>query len=112
MGVDYTGNYGIGCEVRLNELYFEQNEVDRDDWDTLFLEYLDDLLEDNDHYSYFEVGSEMYGGRGNSIFLILNNPFRDHYDITTKVNNLREFCENNLLIIESEIDVVGGLLID
>lgn len=69
-------------------------------------------MEDNNYYSYFEVGFEMYGGRSNSVFLILNNFFRDYYDISIKVNNLKEFCENNLLIIESEIDVVGGLLID
>lgn len=113
MGVDYTGNYGIGCEVVLNDNYFKNNNIDKDDWDTSnFLEYLDDLLDDNNHYSYFEVGSEMYGGNSNEIFLILRNPFKDSYDITEKVKNLREFCENNLLLINGEIDVVGGLLID
>lgn len=105
MGVDYSGNYGIGCEVQL---------INKDeDFDTSeILELIDDILEDNENYSYFEVGSEMYGGGNNSVYLIINDPFRDSYDITEKVENLREFCEKNGLLIVSEIDVVGGLLID
>lgn len=49
MGVDYTGNYGIGVKVIRKEFpedsdYFEE-----------FNSYLDDMLENTSYY-YFEVG--------------------------------------------------------
>ena len=62
MGVDYSANFGIGFHI-----------VDEcDDKDLTIREYLDELI-DTSKYSWFETGSEDYGGRPNNFFVVLDD---------------------------------------
>lgn len=111
MGVDYSGNFGIGIQVEFNNLFeviAEECEVDVDDAEEYTLEYLDDLLQGTD-YDYFEVGDRFYSGQPNEVFIVIKDVFKDGYDITEKVTNLIKFCEDNGLTMVGEVDVVGGL---
>lgn len=111
MGVDYSGNYGVGVQVEFDNLYeviAEKYEVDVDDASDYIADHLDELLQGTD-YVYFEVGDRMYSGQPNKIFIEINDVFKDGYDITEKVTNLTKFCEDNGLTVVGEVDVVGGL---
>ena len=111
MGVDYSGNYGVGVQVEFNDLFeviAEKYEVDVDDASDYILEYLDELLEGTD-YDYFEVGDRMYSGQPNEIYIAIKDVFKDGYDIREKVTNLIKICEDNGLTMVGEVDVVGGL---
>lgn len=111
MGVDYSGNYGVGVQVEFDNLYnviAEKYEVDTDDAEEYALEYLDELLEGT-NYNYFEVGDGNYSGQQNEVYIEINDVFKDGYDIREKVTNLIKFCEDNGLTMIGEVDVVGGL---
>lgn len=111
MGVDYSGNYGVGVQVEFDNLFeaiAERYGVDTDDAEEYTLEYLEELLEETD-YNYFEVGDGNYSGQPNEVYIEVNDVFKDGYDITEKVTNLIKFCEDNGLTMVGEIDVVGGL---
>lgn len=113
MGVDYSGNYGVGVQVEFDNLYeviAEEFEVDVDDASAYVLDYLDNLLQGTDYY-YFEVGDGNYSGQTNEVYIEINDVFKDGYDIREKVTNLIKFCEDNGLTMVGEVDVVGGLYI-
>lgn len=111
MGVNYSGNYGVGVPVDFNNLYeviAEKYEVDVDDADAYVLNYLEYILQGTD-YDYFEVGAMVYSCHSNEIYIEIKDVFRDGYDITEKVINLIEFCEDNGITMVGEVGVVGGL---
>lgn len=106
MGVDYTGNYGIGVKVIRKEFsedseYFEE-----------FNSYLDDILE-NTNYYYFEVGdsyeevTDFYICISNFIEfpLVVSN-------LEEKITKFIKFLNKNEIEFEGEVNEVGGLLID
>lgn len=103
MGVDYTGNYGIGIQVFMPEFeegheYYEYSE---DEW-------LEDILF-NTEYSYFEVGSGAYSGNRNQFYIEINNPFENGYNIQDKVDKLMDFLKTNDIPYEGKVNVIGGL---
>lgn len=113
MGVDYSGNYGVGVQVEFDNLYeviADEFEVDVDDASDYVLEYLDNLLQGTD-YDYFEVGDGNYSGQPNEVYIEIKNIFKDGYDVREKATNLIKFCEDNGLTMVGEVDVVGGLKI-
>lgn len=105
MGVDYTGNYGIGVKV-LKKQFEEESEYYED-----FNTYLDDVLE-NTNYYYFEVGEGSYTGEDNDFYICISNPFQDGLNIKDKVFAFYKFLQDNNIEFEGEFDEVGGLLID
>mgnify|MGYP001546892265 FL=1 len=103
MGVDYTGNYGIG--VNIYEKEFEEDS----DYASDFISYLDDILEDTNYY-YFEVGHANYGGDSNDIYVCIDNPFENGYcSLEEKASDLLAFLTKNKIEYEGIVDVVGGL---
>ena len=73
MGVDYSANYGIG--IKIKSIDFEDENLDKE---IAELECMSELLYDkikNEKYTYFEVGSEDYGGEENDFYIIIRNPF-------------------------------------
>lgn len=105
MGVDYTGNYGIGVQVKRKE--FEEDSEYYDD----FYSYLDDVLDGTDYY-YFEVGEGSYTGDENEVYICISKPFKDGYDIVKKSFDLYCFLAEKEIEYVGEVDEVGGLLID
>lgn len=105
MGVDYDANYGIG--VRVFEKEFEEGH----EWENDFLGYLDDILDEAvDKYSYFEVGSDSYGGDPNDFYVIIDEPFSDGFcGLEEKAKKLLEYLEKNEIEWDGEVDIVGGL---
>lgn len=111
MGVDYSGNYGVGVQVEFDNLFeiiAKEHKVDKESID--IIDYLDDLLQGT-NYNYFEVGDGNYSGQPNEVYIEINDVFKDGYDISDKVTNLIKFCEDNGLTMVGEVDVVGGLII-
>lgn len=98
MGVDYTGHYGVGVQIKRQE--------DTEDKD--FIDFLDEIIEDTGFY-YFEVGKGNYTDDGNEIFLSLKEPFKDGYNIQQKVNELLDFITRHKLERVGEVKEVGGL---
>jgi len=106
MGVDYSGNFGIGVQIKRLEIS-EDSEYDGD-----FIWYLDDALEGTDYY-YFEVGEAMYVGGENDLYVCINNPFENgYYGLEEKVSVFYSFLAKNGLEAIGEVDVVGGLEVD
>lgn len=111
MGVDYSGNYGVGVQVEFDNLYeaiAEKYKVDVESASDYITDYLDDLITGTD-YNYFELGEGFYTGQPNEVYIEINDVFKDGYDISDKVSNLIKFCEDNGLTMVGEVDVVGGL---
>lgn len=101
MGVDYTGNYGIGVKVYIGELQGEYEDYGD-------LEYIEEILEDSVYFC-FETGSDSYGGNPNEIYICIEEPFKDGFDIEEKVSEFYKFLKLNNIDFEDEVDVVGGL---
>jgi len=104
MGVDYTGNYGIGVKVIRKE--FDENSEYYEDFTT----YLDDVLE-NTNYYYFEVGESMYVGGENDIYVCISDLLND-LNIKDRVFAFYKFLQDNEIRFEGEVNEVGGLLVD
>ena len=106
MGVDYSGNYGIGVQIIRTE--FEEDHEYYDD----FLGYLEENICGTDYY-YFEVGDGMYSGGENELYICIDNPFGSGYGgLEDKVNRLYSFLGANKIEYVGSVDVVGGLEID
>lgn len=91
MGVDYSSNMGIGFEVTLPDE----------------IEDIDNLLEDSE-YIYFEYG-DCYDGTG-QYCVVLDDPFKDGYNVESRMNELEAFLKEKDFII-GKGGLVGGLLI-
>ena len=97
MGVDYSGNYGVGIKIIIPN----QEEIDD-------ITFVDDLLEGTD-FEYFEVGSSNYTGGVNDFYVCIVDPFKDGYDIRDKVEKLLQFLSFSGVEAEGKVDQVGGL---
>jgi hypothetical protein len=103
MGVDYSGNFGVGFQVYIPELEEEHEYYDDD------LAYVEFLLEDKEFY-YFEVGEGSYTGEKNDIFVCLDVAFIDGKFNNLRAAELKEFLIlHDLILKDTEIDSVGGL---
>ena len=105
MGVDYTGNYGIGVRIIKKE-FTEDSEYFED-----FNIYLDDILEGTNYY-YFEVGEGSYTGEKNKFYICISELFSDGLDIKDKVFDFYKFLHDNTIEWDGEVEEVGGLLVD
>jgi hypothetical protein len=105
MGVDYSGNYGIGIQVALPD--FEEDS----DWYEDELGFLESILLGTNYY-YFEVGEGSYTGNTDNIYICIDNPFKDGYcALGYKSDVLIKFLQENKIEFYGTIDVVGGLRI-
>lgn len=103
MGVDYSGNYGIGIKITLPEL--DENH----EWFGDEIGRLDEILDDTDYY-YFEVGAGSYTGESNDLYICIDEPFSDGYcGLEEKANKLLKFLQQNKIEFEGKVDIVGGL---
>lgn len=102
MGVDYSGHYGLGFQVRLPE-FEEDHEFYEDP-----IGYLDSVCRDTE-FSFFEVKEGNYTGNENDYYVIIDNPFSNGLDVTEPANRLKAFLTENNIEFEGEIDTVGGL---
>jgi hypothetical protein len=103
MGVDYSGNFGIGFKVLIPEL-----EEDHEYYDDV-LGYLESLLE-NTEFNCFEVGEGSYTGEEDDIFVCLDVPFMHGKFNEVRASELKTFLElHNLITKGAQIDSVGGL---
>jgi hypothetical protein len=100
MGLDYSGNYGIGVQVSVPELD-EEHEFYEDDYG-----YIDSLVEQDEDYYMLETGN--YDSE-KDFYICIKSPFKDGYDITEKVNKFMEFLDSTDLIVHGKVDEVGGL---
>ena len=105
MGVNYSGNYGIGYKVRYQE-YDDKFDSDGDPIEDSF-----DLMYkiDEDQFFWFKVGNAYTEGIRNC-FICVQNPFEDGVlGLTAKKHQLNEFCKRNEIPIEGEFGLHGGL---
>jgi hypothetical protein len=106
MGVDYTAKFGIGYKIKVAK------EVVEDKYDGDTHEYLHDIIDNFvDGVTYFETGSEVYGGDENEWHLVVEEPFADGLDLTHIKACLDDIIESSDLERDSDFGVVGGLLI-
>jgi hypothetical protein len=103
MGLDYTGNFGVGFQVYIPELEEEHEYYDDE------IGYLEYLLAATD-FNYFQVGAESYSGEPNQIFVCLDNPFVEGKFNELKSIELKEFLDlYSILTDVDDIQSVGGL---
>jgi hypothetical protein len=70
MGVDYSAKFGIGYKIKVAK------EVVEEEYGGDTYEYLQDIVKKFvDGVTYFETGSEVYGGDENDWCLIVEEPF-------------------------------------
>lgn len=106
MGVDYTGNFGIG--VKIIEIEFTEEMVE-DGIDTM-CEYMEDISSKTDiATTYFEIGEESYGGERNEWYMCLKKPFKDGVYNQQEANNLMKYLDEDKIDYEGKIDCIGGI---
>lgn len=103
MGVDYTGQYGIGYEVE----YVEHTDADGDDLG--MADFLDESLSDG--FEWFQVGNGSYSGRPDRYFVAIEKPFDGGLDLTNKKKSLDAELERIGLTPIGEFNVIGGLYV-
>ncbi len=101
MGVEYGINTGIGVEVSHVE-GVEDKET--------YIE--DNMWEDLNKNGYFsERYGNCYGSKELSLIILIKDPFEnDNYDMTKKIEKLKNFCKERSIIIK-KIGLVGGLYV-
>lgn len=106
MGVDYSAEFGIGYKIKV------ATEVIQEEYDGDTSGYLQDIIENFvDGVTYFETGSEVYGGDENEWYLVIEEPFADGLDLTHIKECLDDIIDSSDLERDSEFGVVGGLLV-
>jgi len=105
MGVDYTGNFGIGFKI--------DNNIDFDE-DPRFCDYdcMTEYIEDKIHedYNFFEVGNGAYTGEEDDFYVVLKNPFKNGCNLIKAKGDLREYIALELnLDIDGDFDCFGGI---
>lgn len=101
MGIDYSGNYGIGYKV------IESDKIPEHDIENGLSEYIFDNL--GQEYEYFEVGYETYNDKPNDIYIVLKNPFENGLDLASKKAKLDKEIKRLKLLPDSKFGSFGGL---
>lgn len=106
MGVDYSAKFGVGYKIKI------ATEVVEEEYNGDVAGYLQDIIENFvNGVTYFDTGSEVYGGEENEWYLIVEEPFTDGLDLTHIKACLDDVIDSTDLERDSEFGVVGGLLI-
>lgn len=111
MGVDYSGNYGVGVQVsfeNLKERIIKECECEEEEVHWYYSEFIDFVLKDTS-LLYFEVGEGAYTGEQNKFYIVMDDPFKGGYDITEEVIEFEKKLKDIGFVLIGETDVVGGL---
>lgn len=106
MGVDYSGHYGIGVQVKVIDFEDENTPKEIRELDNMY-EFLDETLKDG--YSWFEVGEGSYTGEENSFFVKIQEPFKNGFDLTLIKDEFMEYVKSIGLTPIGEFGSIGGL---
>ena len=98
MGIDISCNFGIGIEVLIPEEYDESNEQH---------EYLEKVCK-NSCYQFFEVRDHFNDYEDSEYFIVLEDPFKNGFDIKSQIDELLDFLKNKNVETVGEPDLVGG----
>lgn len=97
MGVDYSAISGIGVKV----FDIKDGDEDTDLYDKL------EELDYKDLYSY-AVGGNEYAGEKN-FYILIEDPFKDGYNIISKVGDFMKWLYDNKIIFTGTVDVISDL---
>ena len=108
MGIDYSGNYGVG--IRLKKVKFTK-EMIADGLDCM--EELAYEIEEKAtvQVEYFETGCENYGGDSTKYFICLKTPFKKGVYQQKDSDELVKYLDENNIRYYGHIDHVGGLYV-
>lgn len=110
MGVDYSGHYGIGQQIKVVD--FEENEKPKGFEDCCtFEEYLHELFETEKTrcFSYFRVGEGSYTGKQDKFFIKIADAFSDGLDLTKQKEKFDKFIQSHNFETIGEFGLIGGL---
>ena len=107
MGVDYNGNYGIGCKVNFKPETLKERPEDCEEGLAEFLDMAAGL--DEELYEWWQTGEADYTDEDNEIYICLNKPFTSGFDLTSRKDALLKEIDRIGLMPATEFDEVGGL---
>ncbi len=106
MGIDYSGNYGVG--IRLRKAKFTKEMIN--EGIDCMEEYIEDISEKIPvEVEYFETGFENYGGDNTKYFICLKKPFKKGVYQQKDSDELIKYLDENNIKYYGHIDHVGGL---
>ncbi len=111
MGVDYSSNWGIGIEIIKSDVI---NAIDEDvlknKYESCWIEVLDEIEYHDDFKNRYRVirFGDAYSGE-DRFAIVLQNPFKDGYDITPKIEEFKRDLKGLGFDNIGEIKEVGGL---
>jgi len=107
MGVDYSGNYGIGVWLCIPE---EDKIEEHDDVMYMYIGSIFESYELGFDVEYFQTGMGAYDGSENRYFLCIANPFEGGIDaFVERYNAFGKFLAENRVDYHGVIGCVGGL---
>ncbi len=101
MGVDYSGNYGIGYQVTGSD------EIPDAELEEGLSEYLYNKV--GDGFQHFDVGSGSYTGEENDYYIVVKDAFKDGLDLTAKKKAIDDELKRLKLEPVGDFGDVGGL---
>ena len=108
MGVDYSGNFGIGVKIKKVKFTKEMIEEGID----CMTEYLEEISSKTDlKLEYFSVGDSAYTGGDDDLYLCLKTPFKKGVYQQGDADKLIKYLEENNIKYIGSIDCVGGICV-
>ena len=110
MGVDYSGHYGIGQQIKAVD--FEENQKPKgfEECET-FEEYIYELFDTDEAkgFSFFKVGAGNYSGEQDDLFIEIDDVFSDGLDLTAKKKIFDEFIQKHNFETIGDFGLIGGI---
>ena len=106
MGVDYSGNFGVG--VKIEEVKFTKEMIESGI--DCMAEYLEEIVNKTElKLVYFGVGDSAYTGGEDDFYLCLKTPFKKGVYQQDEADKLIKYLEDNSIKYTGSIDCVGGI---
>lgn len=106
MGVDYSGNYGIGVQIVEPDEENYPNDLD----DPCMDEYVDWIVSQlKTECYYFSIGDQCYSGKTNDYYIVIDQPFIDGKFQQQKTDQLIKELKALNVEYYGNIDCVGGI---
>lgn len=109
MGVDYDAHFGVGVEVCTKWLNGAEKSGLMESVHGDYQWFLEKLVDEEDEDLKVILSGNHYCDEYIKYYIVIQNPFEFSYDVTGKVEKLKEVLDRAGIKYVGRVDVVGGM---